>query len=111
MAETTGLVRGTRIGRGLTSNARIIPKPTEEWNVKTGHHARRPKATAHIQQPKGLVPIPEADCFRMTGRPLRTRLALADQFAAANPGRSISPLLLDLFPELWAIETERSIAR
>lgn len=79
--------------------------------MKFGHHARRPKATPPIQQPKDLAPIPESDCFRMTGRPLRTRLALADQFAASNPGRSISPLLLDLFPELWAIETERNIAR
>ena len=79
--------------------------------MKFGHHARRPKATPVIQQPKGLIPIPEDDSFRMTGRPLRNRLALADQFAAANPGRSISPLLLDLFPELWMIETDRNIAR
>lgn len=47
----------------------------------------------------------------MSGKPLRTRLALADQFAEANPGRSISALLLDLFPELWVIESERNIAR
>ena len=52
------------------------------------------------------VPTNEDDDFRMLGRPLEPRLALAERFVATHPGRPITAMLLDLFPELRLIRKE-----
>lgn len=46
----------------------------------------------------------DSEVLDMTHLPLDDRLAIAESFHAAHPGRPISAMLLDLFPELRHIK-------
>ena len=45
-------------------------------------------------------PTAEDNAFDITRLSLEQRLALAERFVAAHPGRPVTAMLLDLFPEL-----------
>lgn len=73
-----------------------------------GNHAygyiprkRRPSLADPV--PVESAPV-DGEPFDMSRLSLGRRLALAERFVAAHPGRSITAMLLDLFPELRRIE-------
>lgn len=75
------------------------PYHAQAWRKRTG--SAQPPLEPEPSRTTRRNPPPD-----MTGLPLDMRMRIADGYTAAHPGRPVSAMLLELFPELRQIPNE-----